>query len=259
MAQFNWDKIGDNADICDLPITDKYGDDWPQWECSVAFPEDKVNGDCDSEIRICFDGYNYADGEGKVYVDVGQLDRADRHAHGQARHHHALEHRCAGRREAERRRDRPLDRSGLGLCGDPSGPGRTRTTSLTARYRPTRRSACEGIQNHNQAIRAPRPTAAETAARCPGATVGIRIHRLSEDRYVTLAFEAGDDDVAYAGNYQIASPIELDASYHIGAVALVPAASDNWTLNDGEEPDKPARDLVDNDDTIPLLDRRTSV
>jgi hypothetical protein len=45
MSQINWDKIDEAADICDLPITDKYSDVWPQWECSVAFPEDKVNGE----------------------------------------------------------------------------------------------------------------------------------------------------------------------------------------------------------------------
>jgi len=256
MDSFEWDRIAAAADICDIPIEDRYGDTAPNYAASVAFGSDKVKGDRERELLRCYDGTVHYDEEGKLYFGVGHYEE-DFEPVTLSRKRDIISLASADVNDGETPVDGVIAHYTDPFTGKviPAAPWKNPAFFQDGKQPNYQVLAVEGCDNHNQAFRLAKAFGLKSQPPIRLASnIGIRIHRLVEERYVTMNFPVGDVDEDLAGLYQIDNPIEMDPSYHVGAVSMVPWGADYYTLAPGEEPEKPPIDLIELDDEVPLLD-----
>jgi hypothetical protein len=248
-SALNWSLIAAAADICDEIIEDKYGAEWPRYGCGVAISEDMTNAQAEQEILLACDGIVLTDSDGKLYVKVGAWEEPA------VEITEARDILSMSSREIE---DGEMETDGvvvtytdpdLGYVPTPSAPWRNPNYYVDGEAPNYLNVKIEGCPSHNQAVRLAKAIGMRSQASVRLApTVGLRVQRLRQERIIGLDYEG------FSGDYLIHAPVELDASYRGGVLGLVPVNENNWILLEGEEGDKPRRDVVDNDDTIPLLD-----
>jgi hypothetical protein len=153
MEEVNWTQVADEADKCDVPITDKYGDTAPCYACHVAVPDDMTRGQGEQLILDTCDGVRMFDEEGRFYPKVGAWEEpsltlsADRDIF-------AMSSRAAEDGESET--DGVVveyTEPEFGYISQPAAPWINPTYFVPGREPSYLRKAVPACQNHNQAIR----------------------------------------------------------------------------------------------------------
>lgn len=236
MTGINWTMVADAADKCDVLITDRYSAQAPRYQCGIAIPDNKQRSTAESEILMTCDGILMFDELGRAYPDVG-VWREPQLGLSKARDIMAMSSREA--QDGESETDGVVvnyTEPAFGYIRQPCAPwvnpdyyvGGTIPNYLTIDIL--------GCQNHNQAVRLAKAIGLRSQARQRLApVVGLRGLLARRERIISL-----DYDDTFTGNYEIASPVELDEGGYSSAINLVPVDQDRWTLLDGEEGDKPS-------------------
>src|SRR5690606_34518718 len=91
-------------------------------------------------------------------------------------------------------------------------------------------------QNHNQAMRLAKAIGLRSqSAHRLAPTVGLRGLRARQERIIDLQYDA-----KFSGDYEIATPVEVDETGAFVGFGCVPVDENRWTLLPGEELSKPA-------------------
>lgn len=236
MTDINWDLVSDAADRCDVPITDRYGDIAPRYECAISVPDTKARAIAESEILATCDGVLMFDSEGRAYPDVG-VWREPAVGLSAARDIMAMSSREA--QDGESETDGVVvyyTDPAFGYVRQPSAAWVNPDyyeTGTSPTYLNVDILACH---NHNQAVRLAKAIGKRSQAlQRLAPVVGLRGLLCRRERIVSL-----DYDETFSGTYEIVSPVELNDDGNTSALNLVPIDANRWTLLAGEEGEKPA-------------------
>jgi hypothetical protein len=107
----------------------------------------------------------------------------------------------------------------------------------------------QACQNHNQAMRLAKGIGMRSQPRHKiGPTVNLRGLQARHERIITINY-----DNTFAGDYEIATPVELDGAGIFTGFGAVPISPSRWTLLAGEEQPKPVVDGTDETVTYPAI------
>lgn len=73
----NWEKVAEQADICDLVKVDISGNSAPQYRCDISIPESTERNNGEQQILMSCDAQLHFDAEGKVWPRVGYYYQTD--------------------------------------------------------------------------------------------------------------------------------------------------------------------------------------
>lgn len=250
-SSINWDRIAEQADICDQTVVGVYGDQ-PRYRCDFIATDDTTRGDAEAEILMAMDGQIVYDDDGRVWVRAGYYEVPTLTL--------TRNRDIVGMESVEAINGESETHGVIVRFTDPDAkyslqPSAAWTNPLY--YEPGEAAnfltvECPSIQNHNQAMRIAKAIGMRVQpAHKLGPTTGLRGLKCARERFVNLEY-----DNQFAGDYEIASQVELDASGILCQVALVPVDADRWTLLAGEEKAKP---VVADADTLDIPDVPTGV
>lgn len=243
----SWDKVQDNADICDEIVLDKDGVGWPRYAGGLQWDETRRPDEIEQMILAACDGVVLQDADGRLYCQVGQYVAPDL---------------TLGVRDLMGVTSQAVDDGEAQLDGvqvtyiEPDYGYIEVPAAIWAnpRYYEAGTSpnilavTIDACQSHNQAVRLAK---AIGQAAQPGyklaTSLGPRALLARKRRIVGLAY---DDD--FAGAHMIVSPVSIDLETMTGSATLVPVSPTTWDLLAGEEGDRPLREFVDFDADIPL-------
>ncbi|RDE07393.1 hypothetical protein DVW87_00375 [Sphingomonas aracearum] len=247
-SQIDWQKIAAQADICDQTVTGIEGSQ-PRYEAGVAIVDSKRRVDAEKEILLACDAYIFFGETGKSYIEVGHW------------HTPAL--------SFSRNRDIMEWASKEGQDGDSQTQGViVKYTEPSANYAVQPSAAwlnpiyydplttpkfltvdIQACQNHNQAMRLAKAIGLRSQPRhLIEPTVNLRGLQARHERIVTINY-----DNTFAGDYEIATPVELNGSGVLTNFGAVPVDSKRWTLLPGEEQAKPVVDGSTDTPTYPSI------
>lgn len=236
-SDINWQKIAEQADICDQTVSGIEGSQ-PRYEAGVAIPDGKKRADAEREILLTCDGFIFFDEAGKSYINVGHW-KAPTLAFSRNRDIMAMSSVEAQDGESETQ----------GVIVKYTEPGANYTVQPSAAwlnplyYNPLTTPKfltveIEGCPNHNQAMRLAKGIGMRSQPRHKlGPTVNLRGLQARQERIVVMNY-----DNTFSGDYEIATPVELDASGILTGFGAVPIDPSRWTLLAGEEQPKPVVD-----------------
>jgi hypothetical protein len=233
-SSINWDRVAEQADICDQVVTGIAGDQ-PRYECGIAIPEDKQRIQAEQEILLTMDGQLVFDDDGKCWARAGHWYEPTLTLY------------------------RNRDIVGMDSVEAQNGESETqgvivRYTDPEANYSPQPSAAwinplyyVEGetpsfltvdvlaCQNHNQAMRIAKGIGYRSQPPYKLApTVGLRGLRAMGERIFELQY-----DNTFTGPQEIATNVEVDNSGMFCGFGCVPIDENRWTLLPGEENSKP--------------------
>ncbi|WP_293875873.1 hypothetical protein [Sphingomonas sp. UBA978] len=236
-SSINWQRMAEQADICDQVVTGIEGDQ-PRYEASASIVDSKRRVDGEMEIMRACDGQIVFDETGKSWLRVG--------------------HYYTPTLSFSRNRDIMTMSSNEAQDGESETQGViVRYTEPGANYSVQASAAwlnplyydplttpkfltveIQACQNHNQAMRLAKGIGLRSQPRHKlGPTVNLRGLQARHERIVEIRY-----DNTFAGDYEIATPVELGAGGIITALAVVPIEPTRWTLLPGEEQPKPVVD-----------------
>lgn len=233
-ASINWDMIAEQADICDEVVTGLAGTT-PRYGCSIAVPENKQRVLAEQEIMLTMDGQIVFDDDGKTWVRAGKY-AAPSLTLTRNRDIVAMESVEAQNGESETQ----------GVVVRYTDPGSDYTTQPSAAwFNPNYYVEGETPQfltvdilsctDHNQAMRLAKGIGLRSQPLHKIApVVGLRGLRARQERFISLNY-----DNTFAGDYEIATSVEVDAAGIFCGFGCVPVDADRWTLLTGEEKPKP--------------------
>lgn len=234
MSSINWDKVAEQADICDQIVIGVDGSQ-PRYQCGISIPESKERHVGESEILLSADAMIMHDSEGKAYAKVGYYE-APAVTLNRNRDIVAMASREAtdGEMETDGVIVRYIEPS-FGYQPQPSAPWMNPiyyVPGTTPRYLTVDILAC---QNHNQAMRLAKAIGmrSQSSHRLAPA-VGLRGLKARQERIIDLQY-----DETFAGDYEIATPVEVDENGIFTSFGCVPVDANRWTLLPGEEQSKP--------------------
>lgn len=233
-SSIDWDKVGEQADICDQTVVGDYGTH-VRYRCDVSIPEDMERGEAESLILASMDGQIVFESDGRYWARCGYY-YVPTISLSRTRDIIAMESVEALDGESE-------SQGVIVRYTDPDAAYTTQPSAawLNPNYYEAGTSATfltvdiPSIQDHNQAMRIAK-------------SIGMRnqpIHKVAPitllrgllcmgERVVNLNY-----DNTFSGDYEIASQIELDAAGATCQLGMVPIDPDRWTLLEGEEKPKP--------------------
>lgn len=236
-SSINWQRIGEQATISDQIVTGIEGDQ-PRYEAGVAIVDSKRRVDAEKEILLACDGQIVFDEDGKSWVRVGHW-YAPTLAFSRNRDIMAMSSMEAQDGESETQ----------GVIVRYTEPSANYTVQPAAAwinplyYDPltTPKFLTVDIQachNHNQAMRLAKGIGMRSQPRHKiGPTVNLRGLQARHERIVKVNY-----DNTFAGDYEIATPVELDGAGIFTGFGAVPIDPSRWTLLAGEEQPKPVVD-----------------
>lgn len=246
-AEINWDLVADAADKCDVVIEDRYGIEAPLYECGGVWGEDRENKDIEMDILMSCDGMPMFDSEGKWYPKVGFWEEPTITL---TRDRDILAMQDSEATDGESETDGvtvEYKEPSLGYAMQPCAPYKNLDfyeEGVEPKYLTAKIPTCK---NHRQAV-----TLAKAISKRSQPTMkiapqtGVRGRRARRERVIALDY----DDVI-TGNWQVVTPVELDAAGATATMGLVPIDANNWTLLEGEEGEKPVGETIERDTTIP--------
>lgn len=235
MASINWQKVAEQADICDQPVVGIESTQ-PRYQCGISIPESKERAIGEAEILLSADAMILHDGEGKAYPKVGYYE-APTVTLTRNRDIMAMASREAtdGEMETDGVVVRYIEPS-FGYQPQPSAPWVNPIyykEGTTPRYLTVDVLSC---QNHNQAMRLAKAIGLRSqSSHRLAPTAGLRGLRARQERIIDLQY-----DESFAGDYEIATPVEVDENGIFTSFGCVPVDANRWTLLEGEEQSKPA-------------------
>lgn len=234
MSSINWTKVGEQADICDQTVTGVDGD-VTRYQCGISVPESKERHIAEAEILLACDGVIMHDSEGKAYVHVGHY-QAPTLTLTRSRDIMAMASRESVNGESET--DGVIVRYIEPDLNYTTQPSAAWVNSIyfeegtTPRYLTIDILAC---QNHNQAMRLAKAFGLRSqSSHRLAPTVGLRGLQMQRERFVDLQY-----DDTFTGDYEIATPVEVDQSGVVVQFGCVPVDANRWTLLEGEELSRP--------------------
>lgn len=236
-SSVNWDRLAEQADIADEDVTGIEGTQ-KRYEAGVSIIDSRRRSDAETDIMRTSDAQIMADDDGKSWIRVGAY--------------------YAPTLAFSRNRDIMYADTVEGISDDsPMSGVIVRYTDPAAKFSVQPSAAwlnplyydpnttpkflivdIEGCQNHNQAMRLAKGIGMRSQPRHKiGPTVNLRGLRAREERVVAINY-----DNTFAGDYEIATPVELDGQGILTGFGAVPISPDRWTLLAGEEQPKPVVD-----------------
>ena len=236
-SSINWDMIAAQADICDEEVTGIEGAQ-ARYEAGVGIVDSKRRADAEKEILLACDGQIVFDEDGKSWVRVGHWYEPTL-SFSRNRDIMAMSSIEAQDGESETQ----------GVIVNYIEPDANYTVQPSAAwlnplyYDPLTTPKflvvdIQACQNHNQAMRLAKGIGMRSQPRHKiGPTVNLRGLRARQERIVAINY-----DNTFAGDYEIATPVELDGAGIFTGFGAVPINSSRWTLLEGEEQPKPVVD-----------------
>lgn len=236
-SSINWDRVAEQADICDQDVEGIEGTQ-KRYEAGVAIVDSKRRADAEKEILLACDGQIVFDEDGKSWVRVGHWE-APTLSFSRNRDIMAMSSVEAQDGESETQ----------GVIVNYMEPDANYTVQPSAAwlnplyYDPLTTPKflivdIQACQNHNQAMRLAKAIGMRSQPRHKiGPTVNLRGLRARQERIVAINY-----DNTFAGDYEIATPVELDGAGIFTGFGAVPVNSSRWTLLPGEEQPKPVVD-----------------
>ena len=247
-SSINWDRVAEQADICDQEV-EGIESTQPRYEAGVAIVDSKRRADAEKEILLACDGQIVFDEDGKSWVRVGHWE-APTLSFSRNRDIMAMSSVEAQDGESETQ----------GVIVRYIDPAANYTVQPSAAwinplyYDPLTTPKflivdIQPIQNHNQAMRVAKGIGMRSQPRHKiGPTVNLRGLQARHERIVTINY-----DNTFAGDYEIATPVELDGAGIFTGFGAVPIDPSRWTLLPGEEQPKPVVDGTVETVTFPAI------
>ncbi len=236
IESINWNKVEEQANICDLNVTDISGNVAPRWVCDVSIPETLSRSDAEQQILMSCDAQLVFDDDGKCWPRVGYFYTPSLNLY-RNRDLVAME-------SVEAQNGESLTQGVIVRYIDPDA---NYTTQPCAPYK-NPFYYVEGetpkyltvdalsIQNHRQAMMLAKSISHRSQPEhklLP--TTGLRGLKARQERIVNLQY---DND--FSGDYEIVTPTEVDDVGVFVGFGCVPVDENRWTLLSGEEKPKPA-------------------
>lgn len=247
-SSINWDRIAEQADICDQDVEGIEGTQ-KRYEAGVAIVDSKRRADAEKEILLACDGQIVFDEDGKSWVRVGHWYDPTL-SFSRNRDIMAMASMEAQDGESETQ----------GVIVEYIEPAANYTKQPSAAwinplyYDPLTtpkflKVPIQACQNHNQAMRLAKGIGMRSQPRHKiGPTVNLRGLRARHERIVTINY-----DNTFAGDYEIATPVEMDGAGIFTGFGAVPIEPSRWTLLPGEEQPKPVVDGLGGTVTYPAI------
>lgn len=248
MSSIAWDKVAENADVCDETVVDKDMNEVPRYACGISIPDNKERHVGEAEIQLAADASIFFDETGKCWAEVGHWYEPTLTL-SKARDIYAM-----AKREAQ---DGEMQTDGVvvtyiepefGYIRQDSAPWKNPDffeEGRTPNYLKVEILAC---QEHNQAVRLAKALGLRSQAKHRLApTAGLRGLRAARERIIDLQYPP-----RYVGAYEVATPLEEDEAGLTCGFGIVPVDADRWDLLEGEEGDRPvSTGQIEYDDTLP--------
>jgi hypothetical protein len=247
-SSINWQRVGEQATLCDETVTGIEGDQ-PRYEAAVSIVDSKRRVDAEKEILLACDGQIVFDEDGKSWVRVGHWYTPTL-SFSRNRDSMAMSSMEAQDGESETQ----------GVIVKYTEPAANYTVQpsaawinplyydplTTPKFLTVEIQAC---QNHNQAMRLAKGIGMRSQPRHKiGPTVNLRGLQARHERIITINY-----DNTFAGDYEIATPVELDGAGIFTGFGAVPINPSRWTLLAGEEQPKPVVDGTDGTISYPAI------
>lgn len=226
----NWDKVAEQADICDQMVTGISGSH-VRYQCGFGAPESKERIAAEQEIMLSCDGQLVFDDDGKCWLRVGHYT-APTLSLNRNRDIVALESVEATNGESETQGVivRYTDPDSKYIA-QPSAPWYNPLYYVhgeAAQFLVVDILTC---QDHNQAMRLAKGIGMRSQPLHKVVpTAGLRGLKARQERIVNLNY-----DNTFAGDYEIVTPVEVDEIGVFCGFGAVPVDEDRWTLLEGEE------------------------
>lgn len=255
MSSVNWEKVAEQADICDQDLLDKDGNTVNRYECGISIPESKERAVAEQEIMLSCDGQIMFDSTGKSWLRVGYYEVPTLTLTG-TRDIVAMASQEATNGESET--DGVIVRYIDPLFNYQPQPAAAWVNPLhyvegtTPRYLKVDILAC---QNHNQAMRLAKAIGLRSQSLHRLApTTSLRGLKARQERIIDLQY-----DETFSGDYEIAVPVEVDQSGAFCSFGVVPVDPNRWDLLPGEEQSKPPVPVVIPPSGTPVLPTNVTV
>jgi hypothetical protein len=239
-SSINWERVAEQADICDQTVVGIDGSQ-KRYEAGVAIIDSKRRADAEVEILLAMDGVIVFDEDGKTWARAG---------HWETPTLSFSRNRDIMAMESIEAQDGESDTQGVIVrYTDPNAnyspqPSRAWLNpyyydpATTPKFLIVEILAC---QNHNQAMRLAKAIGLRSQPIHKIApTLGLRGLRARHERIVTINY-----DNTFAGDYEIATPVELESAGIFTGFGAVPINENRWTLLEGEEQSRPVLDSAD--------------
>ncbi|ALJ12649.1 hypothetical protein LH19_07195 [Sphingopyxis macrogoltabida] len=247
-SSIDWTRMATEADICDQDVEGIEGTQ-KRYEAGVAIVDEARRVDAEQEILAACDGFILFGEDGKSWVSVG--------------------HYAAPTVALSRNRDI------MALSSIEAQDGESETQGVIVRY--TEPAANYTVQpsaawinplyydplttpkfltvdilpcqNHNQAMRLAKAIGQRVQPRHKIAPItNLRGLKCRHERIVNINY-----DNTFAGDYEIATPVELDGAGIFTGFGAVPVNASRWTLLPGEEQPKPVVDGSEGTVSFPAI------
>lgn len=236
-SAINWDRIAGQADICDQDIEGIEGTQ-RRYEAGVAIVDSKRRVDAEKEILLAMDGQIVFDEDGKSWVRAGHWYSP---ALSFSRNRDIMAMSSVEAQDGESETQGVIVKYIEPDANYTAQPSAAWINPLyydpltTPKFLTVDIQAC---QNHNQAMRLAKAIGMRSQPRHKiGPTVNLRGLQARHERIVTINY-----DNTFAGDYEIATPVELDGAGIFTGFGAVPVSPSRWTLLSGEEQPKPVVD-----------------
>jgi hypothetical protein len=235
LASINWDKVAEQAAICDQAVEGIEGVQ-PRYACGISIPEGKERHVGEAEILVTADAAIMHDAEGRAYPKVGYYEVPTVTL---TRNRDIMAMASREATDGEMETDGVIVRyiePEFGYQVQPCSPWVNPIyfrEGETPRYMTIDVLAC---QNHNQAMRLAKAIGLRSqSSHRLAPTVGLRGLRARRERIIDLQYDA-----TFSGDYEIATPVEVDENGLLSSFGCVPVDPNRWTLLEGEENSRPA-------------------
>jgi hypothetical protein len=247
-SSINWDRIAEQADICDQTVVGIESTQ-KRYECGTAIVDTKMRADAEREILLSMDGEIVYDEDGKSWCRAGYWYEPTLSF---SRNRDIMAMSSVEAQDGESVTQ--------GVIVNYMEPEANYTSQPSAAwlnpiyYDPTQTPQFLTVdiltcQSHNQAMRLAKGIGLRSQPRHKiGPTVNLRGLRARQERIVKINY-----DNTFAGDYEIAAPVEMDATGIMTGFGAVPITSSRWTLLPGEEQPKPVVDGSSTAVTYPAI------
>lgn len=233
-SSINWDRIAEQADICDQTV-EGIESTQVRYACGTSIVDSKTRADAEKEILLSMDGEIVFDEDGKSWCRAGYWYEPTLSF---SRNRDIMAMASVEAQDGES--------ATQGVIVNYMEPDANYTSQPSAAwlnplyYDPTTTPSFLTVdvltcQNHNQAMRLAKGIGLRSQPKHKiGPTVNLRGLQARQERIVVINY-----DNTFAGDYEIAAPVELDATGIMTGFGAVPINSSRWTLLEGEEQAKP--------------------
>lgn len=247
-SSINWARVAEQATLCDQVVSGIEGDQ-PRYEAGVSIVDSKRRVDAEKEILLACDGQIVFDEDGKSWVRVGHWYDP---ILSFSRNRDVMAMSSVEAQDGESETQGVIVNYTEPAANYAVQPSAAWINPLyydpltTPKFLTVDIQAC---QNHNQAMRLAKGIGMRSQPRHKiGPTVNLRGLQARHERIIHMNY-----DNTFAGDYEIATPVELDAAGIFTGFGAVPITPSRWTLLSGEEQPKPVVDGTEGTTSYPAI------